>query len=73
MNYRMFLTWMLREARGGFKATVGNRVTNRLSRYLHRCLFFSVSFNQSLVFPSKLCSKAFQHILDIVGLRQAEV
>ena len=27
------LTWMLREARGGLKATVGNRVTTRLSLY----------------------------------------
>ena len=28
-------TWMLREARGGLKATVGNRVTTRLSLYPH--------------------------------------
>ena len=66
-------TWMLREARGGLKATVGNRVTTRLSFYPHSFLFFSVSFNQSLLFPNRLCSKACQHILDVVGLRQAEV
>ena len=70
---KKILTWMLREARGGLKATVGNRVTTRLSLYPHSLLFFSVSFNQSLVFPSRLCSKACQHILDIVGLSQAEV
>ena len=58
---------------GGLKATVGNRVTTRISLYPHVYLFFSVSFNQSLAFPSRLCSKACQHILDIVGLSQAEV
>ena len=52
---------MLREARGRLKATVGNRVTTRLSLYLHRFLFFSVSFNQSLVFLRRLCSKACGH------------
>ena len=67
------LTWMLRETRGSQKATVGNRMTTRLSLYPHSFLFFYVSFNQSLVFPSRLCSKACQHILDIVGLSQAEV
>ena len=35
--------------------------------------FFSVSFSQILVFLGKLCLKACQHILDIVGLSQAEV
>ena len=72
---KKILTWMLREARGGLKATVGNRVTTRPSLYhiVFYCFFFSVSFNQSLVFPSRLCSKACQHILDIVGLSQAEV
>ena len=41
---KMF-TWMLKEARGGLKATVGNRVTTRLSLYPHSFLFFSVCFN----------------------------
>ena len=68
---KKILTWMLREARGGLKATESNRVTTRLSLYPHSFLFFSVSFNQSLVFPSRLCSKACQHIFDIVGLSQA--
>ena len=63
----------LREAWGGLKARVGNRVTSRLSLYPHSLLFFSVSFNQSLVFPSRQNSKACQHILYIVGLSQAEV
>ena len=67
---KKILTWMLREARGGLKATIGNKVTTRLSNSF---LFFSVSFNQGLVFPSRLCSKACQHLLDIVGLSQAEV
>ena len=69
---KKILTWMLREARGGHKATVGDRVTTRPSLYSHSFLFFSVSFNQSLVFPARLCSKACQHILDIVGLRFEE-
>ena len=36
------LTWMFREARGGLKATVGNRVTTRLSLYPLSFLLFSV-------------------------------
>ena len=44
---KKILTWMLREARAGLKATVGNRVTTRLSLYLHSFFFFFVSFNQS--------------------------
>ena len=67
------LTSILREARGGLKVTVGNRVTTRLSLYPHSFLFFSVSFNQNLVFSNRLCSKPCQHILDIVGLGNAEV
>ena len=70
---KKIFTWMLREARGGLKATVGNRVTTRLSLHPHSFLFFSVSFSYSLVFHSSLCSKACQHILDIVGLSQADV
>ena len=63
---------MLREARGGLQATVGNRVKPD-HHFIHIVsLFFSVSFSQILVFPGRLCSKACQHILDIVGLRQAE-
>ena len=70
---KKILIWMLRKARGGLKAMVGNRVTTRLSLYSYSFLFFFVSFNQSLVFPSRLCSKPCQHILDIVGLSQVEV
>ena len=59
---------MLREARGGLKATVDNRVK---PDYHFTCigfcffLFLSVSFSQFVVFPGRLCSKACQHILDI--------
>ena len=48
---KKILTWMLRVAREGLKATVDNRVTTGLSLCPHNFLFFSVSFNQSLVFP----------------------
>ena len=65
---KKILTWMLREVRGGLKATVGNIVTTRLSLYPHSFLFLSVSFRQSLVFLSRLSSKACQHILNIVAL-----
>ena len=64
---------MLREARGGLKATVGNGVKPDYHFICIVFLFFSVSFSQILVFPDRLCSKACQHILDIVGLSQAEV
>ena len=72
---------MLREARGGLKATVGNGVKPTYhfikTHFIHivfcSFLFLSVSFSQILVFLARLCSKACQHILDIVGLSQAEV
>ena len=64
---------MLREARGGLKATVGNRVLPGYN-FIHIVfLFFSVPFSQSIVVPSRLCSEAFKHILDTLGLSQAEV
>ena len=70
---KKILTWMLREAGGGLKETVGNRVKPDY-HFIHIAfLFFSVSFRQILVFPGRLCSEACQHILDVVGLRQAEV
>ena len=64
MDYHMFrrkyLLEMLREARGGLKATVGNRV--KLDYHFIRIVFllFSVSFSQISVFPCRLCSKACQ-------------
>ena len=70
---KKILTWMLREARGGLEVTVDNRATTCLLLYPHSFLLFSVSFSQTLVFPSRQCSKACQHILDIVGPNQAEV
>ena len=69
---KKILTWKLREARGGLKATICDRV-KRDYHFIRIVLFFSVSFSQILVFPSRLCSKGCQHILDIVGLSQAEV
>ena len=69
---KKILTWMLREAGGGLKETVGKRVKTD-HHFIRIFLFFSVSFSQILVFPGRLCSKACQHILDIVGLSQAEV
>ena len=64
---------MFKEAWGGFKATVGDRVLPEY-HFIHIVfLFFSVSFSQSLVFCSRLLLEAFQHILDIVGVGQAEV
>ena len=70
---KKILTWMLREARGGLKATVGNRVKLDY-HFIRSFLFFSgFFFSQILVFPGRLCSKACQHILNIVGLSQAEV
>ena len=70
---KKILTWMLREARGCLKARVGNRV--KPDYHFIRIVFcsFFVSFSQILVFDGRLCSKACQHILDIVGLSQAEV
>ena len=63
---------MLREAGGGLKATVGNRVKPDYHFIRTVFWFFPVSFSQILVFPGRLCSKACQHILDM-GLSQAEV
>ena len=59
---KRILTWMLREARGSLKATVGNRVKPDYH-------FIRIVFRYFLL----LCSKAWQHISDIVGLSQAEV
>ena len=66
-------TWMLRGARGGLKATVDNIVKPDYHFIRNSFLLFSVSFSQILVFPGSLCLKACQHILDNVGLSQAEV
>ena len=78
MDYHIFrreylLTWMLREARGGLKATVDNRVEPDYHFICIVFLLFSVSFSQIPVSPCRLCSKVCQHILDIVGLSQADV
>ena len=68
------LTCVLREAwGGGLKATAAKSVTILLSLYPHSVVLLSVSFGQSHVFSGRLCSKPFQHNLDIVGLSQAEL
>ena len=69
---KKILTRVPREIRRGLKATADKRVTTLLSLYPHSFWLLSVSFSQSLVFPGRLCSKLFQHILDIVGLSKAE-
>ena len=76
MDYRMFQTKCSLGCLGKLgrsQSDSGNRVTTRLSFYPPSFLFFSVSLNQSLVFPGRLCSKTCQHILDIVGLSQAKI
>ena len=52
------LTWMLKEARGGLKAAVGNRVKPDY-HFIHIafCSFLGF-FSQILVFPGRLCSGA---------------
>ena len=69
---KKILPWMRGEAREGLQAITSKIITTKLSIYPHSVLFFSVSFNQGLVVPIRLCSKACKHILDIVGLSQAE-
>ena len=66
---------MLREARGGFKATVGNRVKPDYHFILQ---FFFVLFcffqpDSYVPWQATLKSMSCHHILDIVGIRQAEV
>ena len=70
---KKILTWMLREARGSLKATVDNKVKPDCHFIRIVFLLFFVSFSQILVFPGRLCLKARQHILEIVGLSRAEV
>ena len=68
---KKILTYMLKEVTGGFKATVGNRVQPDY-HFIHRgfCSFLFLSTESC--FANRLCSKACQDILDIVGLSQAE-
>ena len=48
---KKILTWMLREARGGLKATVSNRVNPDYHFILIVLWFFSVSFSHSAYVP----------------------
>ena len=70
---KRILIWTLRVARRGLKATVDNRVKPDYHFIRIVFLLFSVSFSQILVFPGRLCLKACQDILDIVGLSQDDV
>ena len=73
MLRRKYLLRYLGKLGGGLKATPDNRVKHYY-HFIHIVfLLFSVSFSQILVFPGMLCLKACQHILEIVGLSQAEV
>ena len=69
---KKILTWMLREARGGLKGTVGNRVK---PGYHFICIAFCSFLFLSARFLCSLVgwAKSMSHILDIVGLSQAEV
>ena len=70
---KKILTWMLREARGGMKVTVGNRVKpdyHFIRIGFRSFLFLSARFFCSL---ADYAQKACQHILCIVGLSQPEV
>ena len=58
---------MLSEVSGSLEATVGNRVTTRLSFDPHSFLFFSVSFNQNLVFPGRDMLKTMQAYIGHCG------
>ena len=77
MDYRMHQRKYLLECLGKLgevsKQQQIKEYNQTITLPIHMLLFFSVSFNQNLVFPCRLCSEACQHILDIVGLRQAEV
>ena len=66
---KKIFTWMLREARGGLKATVGNRV--KPDYHLIRIAFCSFLF-LSARFLCSLAGYAQKHV-DIVGLSQVEV
>ena len=72
---KKILTWMLREARGGLKATVGNRVKPdyRFIRIVFFVIFCFFQPDIPVFLCRRLCLKAYQHISDIVGLSQAEV
>ena len=52
------LTWRLREAKGGLKATLGNRVTARLSLYLHSFFALFCFFQRESCFPWKAMLKS---------------
>ena len=56
-------TWMLRENRGGLKATVGNRVTTRPSLYPHRHFSF-LFLSTRVLFP---CQATFKSMPAHIG------
>ena len=72
-SYLLIITWAPMETMESLKATIGKRVTTLISLYPDSLLLLSAFFCQSLVFPGRLCSKLFQHILETAGLSQAEL
>ena len=72
MDYRMFRRKYLFGCLGKLGEFSKEQYSNRVQpdyHFIHIVLlFFSVFFSQSLVFLGRLCSKASQHILDIVAL-----
>ena len=71
---KRILTWMLREARGSLKATVGNRVKpdNHFIRIVF-CYFLFLSARFLCSLAGYAPKHASTHVSDIVGLSQAEV
>ena len=61
---------MPRGAEGGLKAIAGKRVDS-LSLDPHSCFVSFCFFQPESCFPGRQCSKASQHMLDIVGLSHA--
>ena len=76
MDYRLFQRKYLLGCPGKLREVSKQqqvRVATLLSLYPHSFLLLAVAFSQSHVLPDKLCSKPFQHILDIVGLSQGNL
>ena len=57
---------------GGLKATVGNRVLPDY-HFINKDFCFFCFFQPESFFISRLCSEAYQHILNIAGLSEAEI
>ena len=71
---KKILTWMLREARGVLKATVGNRVHPDY-HFIHIvfCSFLFLSARVLCYLAGYAQNQVSTYLLDIVGLSQTEV